>query len=273
MAKLKAREDVMASYDFSGKVVLISGAGGGFGLAAAKRFAAAGARLVLTDYSEDTLVQTRDFVSGSGCEAEVVAGDVAEPETHARLVETCLSRFGRLDIALNNAGIAHEQLRLEAIDSKTARKVLDVDILGVIFAMQAQLPVMRRQFEESGSGGVITNTASVAGLVGAPTMSVYAAAKHAVVGLTKAAAIENARKGIRINAICPAFARTDMVTKPIEQSPHGPEKAEARLISNIPMGRMGEIEEIVQAMMWVSDPENSFYTGQALALDGGLSAV
>lgn len=263
----------MASYDFAGKVVLISGAGGGFGLEAAKRFAASGAKLVLTDYSEETLSPTREFVSQSGCDAQLAAGDIADQATHAALIDTCLSAYGRLDIALNNAGIAHEQLRLEAIDAATARRVLDVDVLAVIYAMQAQLPVMRKQFEETGSGGVITNTASVAGLVGAPTMSVYAAAKHAVVGLTKAAAIENARKGIRINAICPAFARTDMVTKPIETSPHGPEKAEARLISNIPMARMGEISEIVQAMMWVSDPENSFYTGQALALDGGLSAV
>jgi len=262
----------MAQYDFSGKTVLITGAGGGFGLVAAQRFAEAGARLVLTDYNDKALEPARNLVSGSDCEAQLISGDVALEETHKTLVDACLSAYGRLDIAINNAGIAHEQMRLEAIDTDTSRRVLDVDILGVIFAMQAQLPVMQKQFAETGTGGVITNTASVAGLVGAPTMSVYAAAKHAVVGLTKSAAIENARRGIRINAICPAFARTNMVTKPIEHSPHGAEKAEARLIANIPMARMGEIEEIVQAMLWVSDDANSFYTGQALALDGGLSA-
>lgn len=272
MDRVGAREDVMTVQDFSGKTVLITGAGGGFGLVAAQRFAEAGARLVLTDYNEKALEPAREFVEGSGCEAHLVFGDVALEDTHKTLVETCLSAYGRLDIALNNAGIAHEQTRLEAIDAKTSRRVLDVDILGVIFAMQAQIPVMHKQFEETGTGGVITNTASVAGLVGAPTMAVYAAAKHAVVGLTKSAAMENARKGIRINAICPAFARTNMVTKPIKHSPHGAEKAEARLISNIPMARMGEIEEIVQAMLWVSSDANSFYTGQALALDGGLSA-
>ncbi len=262
----------MASYDFSGKTVLITGAGGGFGLAAAKRFSKAGARLVLTDYDEASLGQTRAFVAESGCEAQILAGDVAEAQTHRRLVDCALSTYGCLDIALNNAGIVHEQMPLEALDEATSRRILDVDVMGIVLAMQAQLPVMRKQFEETGKGGVITNTASVAGLVGAPTLSVYGAAKHAVVGLTKAAAIEYARKGIRINAICPAFTRTNMVTKGLESSRHGQEKAEQKLIVNVPMQRIGEIDEIVQAMLWVCDDENSFYTGQALALDGGLSA-
>ena len=108
---------------------------------------------------------------------------------------------------------------------------------------------MQKQFAESGKGGVILNTASVAGLVGAPTMSVYSAAKHAVVGLTKSAAIENARKGIRINALCPAFARTNMVETPLNQSSRGRAEAEARLTSNVPMARIGEIEEVVQTML------------------------
>ncbi|MGB7336903.1 MAG: SDR family oxidoreductase [Salaquimonas sp.] len=262
----------MAIYDFSEKSVLISGAGGGLGLAAAKRFAKAGARLVLTDYNDASLEAAKEAMAKLGTEAVFYSGDVALEQTHADLINLAISKFGRLDIALNNAGIAHEQKRLEDMGSEESRRVLEVDILGVVFAMRAQLPVMRKQFENTGKGGVILNTASVAGLVGAPTMSVYAAAKHAVVGLTKAAAMEYARKGIRINALCPAFTRTNMVTKPLETSPHGAEKAEARLISNIPMARMGEVDEVVQAMLWACDPENSFYTGQSLAMDGGLSA-
>ena len=262
----------MANYDFTGKTVLISGAGGGLGLAAAERFAKAGANLMLTDYNENTLEPTRRRMVELGTKAVFLAGDVASEETHTALIKLALENWGHLDIALNNAGIAHEQKRLEDMGADESRRVLEVDILGVIFAMRAQLPVMRRQFEENGRRGCILNTASVAGLVGAPTMSIYAAAKHAVVGLTKAPAMEYARKGIRINALCPAFTRTNMVTGPIAVSPHGPEKAEARLISSIPMARMGEVSEIVQAMLWACDDDNSFFTGQALALDGGLSA-
>lgn len=262
----------MAKYDFTGKSVLISGAGGGLGLAAAIRFAEAGANLVLTDYNDNALELAREQMSKLGNKAIFHAGDVASEETHDALVKLAVQEYGQLNIALNNAGIAHEQKRLENMGAEESRRVLEVDILGVVFAMRAQLPLMRMQFEESGIKSCILNTASVAGLVGAPTMSVYGAAKHAVVGLTKAAAMEYARKGIRINAICPAFTRTNMVTKPIAESPHGPEKAEARLISNIPMARMGEVNEIVQAMLWACDDENSFFTGQSLAMDGGLSA-
>lgn len=262
----------MATYDFAGKSVLISGAGGGLGLEAARRFGKAGARLILTDYDDKALKTVREMISSAGYQAVFLTGDTAEEATHKALVDLAVETHGRLDVALNNAGIAHEQKRLEDMGSTESRRVLEVDILGVVHAMRYQLPRMRQQFEETGEGGVILNTASVAGLVGAPTMSVYAAAKHAVVGLTRAAAIEYARKGIRVNALCPAFTRTNMVTLPLDASPHGRDKAESRLISNIPMARMGEVDEVVQAMLWACDPENSFYTGQTLALDGGLSA-
>lgn len=261
----------MTHYDFKGKTVLISGAGGGLGLAAAKRFAEAGANLVLTDLNDETLKPARDALQeNSSC--ILVAGDVTQEGLHSELVAKALEQFGRLDIALNNAGILHAQGRLEDMEAEASRRVLEVNVLAVLLAMKAQLPVMSRQFEETGTGGVILNTASVAGLVGAPTLSVYGASKHAVIGLTKSAAIEYARKGIRINALCPAFTRTAMLETPISQSRHGPELAEKKLTSNIPMARIGEIDEIVQAMLWACAPENSFYTGQTLALDGGLSA-
>ena len=261
----------MTHYDFKGKTVLISGAGGGLGLAAAKCFAEAGANLVLTDLSDETLKPARDALQ-EDFPCIFLAGDVTEESLHTELAAAAIEKFGRLDIALNNAGILHAQGRLEDMEAEASRRVLEVNVLAVLFAMKAQLPVMRRQFEETGIGGAILNTASVAGLVGAPTLSIYGAAKHAVVGLTKSAAIEYARKGIRINALCPAFTRTAMLETPLSQSRHGPELAEKKLTSNIPMARVGEVAEIVQAMLWACAPENSFYTGQTLALDGGLSA-
>ncbi len=145
--------------------------------------------------------------------------------------------------------------------------------LAVIFAMQAQLPVMQKQFEATGKGGVITNTASVAGPCWRTDHVGLCRRKTCRCRPDQGGRNRKRPQGYPDQRDLPCLRRTDMVTKPIEQSPHGAEKAEARLISNIPMGRMGEIDEIVQAMMWVSDPENSFYTGQALALDGGLSAV
>ena len=261
----------MTQYDFKGKTVLISGAGGGLGLAAAKRFAEAGANLLLTDLTEETLRPARNALKEHHA-CVFHPGDVTRESLHTELAVIAADSFGRLDIALNNAGILHDQGRVEDMDAETSRRVLEVNVLAVLFAMKAQLPVMRRQFEETGTGGVILNTASVAGLVGAPTLSVYGAAKHAVVGLTKSAAVEYARKGIRINALCPAFTRTAMLETPLSQSRHGPELAEKKLTSNIPMARVGEVHEIVQAMLWACAPENSFYTGQALVLDGGLSA-
>lgn len=262
----------MAVYDFSGKVVLISGAGGGFGRDATRRFAEAGAHLVLTDYGDRTLDTAMKIAREAGSEAVGVAGDIAEEAVSRKWVELAVETHGRIDIAINNAGIAQPQLRVDETPAELARRVIDIDVMGVFYAMHHQIARMRDQFEEDGSGGVILNTASIAGLVGAPKLAIYAAAKHAVVGLTKSAALENAHRNIRINAICPAFTKTDMVMKPLLDSPHGPEEAEQRMIGNIAMRRLGEPAEIVEAMLWACDPANSFYTGQALAVDGGLSA-
>lgn len=262
----------MAVYDFAGKTVLISGAGAGLGLAAAKRFKNANANLVLTDFDSASVKAASDLAAEFPDHIAVLSGDIADQNIHQKLIDLAINKFGRIDIAINNAGIVHDQMRIEHISSDTAKKIFDVDVFAVLFAMQAQLPVMVKQFEETGMGGVILNTASVAGIVGAPLLSAYSAAKHAVVGLTKAAAIEYAKKGIRVNALCPAFTKTQMALSPINSSPHGVDKATARMVSNVPMARLGEIEEVVQAILWACDPENSFYTGQALALDGGLSA-
>jgi NAD(P)-dependent dehydrogenase (short-subunit alcohol dehydrogenase family) len=245
---------------FDGASVLISGAAGGFGAGAARAFAAEGAKLLLTDLREETVGQIAEETG-----AVALAGDVSDPGFHAELVVKAKDAFGRLDIAVNNAGIVHDPQPLPAISPDLVRRVIDVDLLGVMWAMQAQIPQMAAQGQ-----GAIVNIASVAGLGGAPGLSAYAAAKHGVVGLTKSAAVEVARFGIRINAVCPAFARTAMVESVVKA---GDTEAEKNLTRGIPMRRVGEVAEIVPGILWAADPANSFMTGETITLDGGLSAM
>ncbi|RMF40130.1 MAG: glucose 1-dehydrogenase [Alphaproteobacteria bacterium] len=257
--------------EFSGLSVLVTGAASGFGAETARQLAAQGARLVISDLNADGLESVRAGLAAGGVECRALAGDVAEPRLSHDLVAEAVAAFGRLDIAINNAGIAHPQGRIPQIDEATARKVVAVDLLGVFWALQAQLPQMEAQYRATGRGGAIVNTASVAGLVGAPTLSIYAAAKHGVVGLTRTAATEYARRGIRVNAVCPSFARTPMAEDPLRDAPDRAE-AEAQLVRGVPMRRLAEVGEVVQAILWAASPANSFMTGQALAIDGGITA-
>jgi NAD(P)-dependent dehydrogenase (short-subunit alcohol dehydrogenase family) len=255
---------------FENLTIIVTGAARGFGFRLAERLHQAGANLVLSDLAVDP----GDIFDAFAANRFVYrAGDVAEEETSSMLVETAMERFGSLDIAFNNAGIVHDALPLPLIPSDRARSVLEVDLLGVFFAMKHQIPAMRRQFKADGRQRAIVNTASVAGIAGAPTLSVYAAAKHGVVGLTRSAAAECARHGIRINAICPSFARTDMALAAIKSSDKDAAEAEAELVRGVPMRRMAEIDEVIEAMLFAASPANSFMTGQALAVDGGITSV
>ena len=204
---------------------------------------------------------------------ETLAGDVSRWETAEALVARAVAAYGRLDVAVNNAGIGGGIAKLPQIEVAQAERLFAINLMGVFLALKAQIPAMERQFAEDGRGGVILNLASVAGVVGAPLLAVYSAAKHGVVGLTKSAAGETARKGIRINCLCPAFARTAMVESFLERMEGEAEEAEARVVAHMPMRRMAGPEEVVQAILWACAPENSFMTGHALVLDGGLSAV
>jgi NAD(P)-dependent dehydrogenase (short-subunit alcohol dehydrogenase family) len=253
-------------FDYQDRVVLITGAAGGFGRLAAAEFARAGAKLVLCDLSAEKLDELTASLPDANAISE--AGDVSQDETHRRLVARAIDTHGRLDVAINNAGVAHAFTKITETDNATMQQMLAVNVFGVFLAMKHQLPVMERQ-----NAGAILNVSSVAGVVGAPLLAAYSAAKHGVIGLTKSAAGEYARKNIRINAICPAFADTHMLTDMLDQMRGGAEAASHRIVSNMPMRRFARPEEIVQAMLWICSRENSFMTGHALVLDGGLTAV
>jgi NAD(P)-dependent dehydrogenase (short-subunit alcohol dehydrogenase family) len=252
---------------FKGMSVLITGAAGGFGLKLAQRFAAEGARLVLSDLDAGRLAEAAE---GLGAGTALLAGDIGEEALSQDLVALALSRFGGLDVAINNAGIVHDFAKLPQTPSDIARRVIEVDLLGVFFAMKHQIPAMEARFRETNARGAIVNIASVAGIAGAPKLAVYAAAKHGVVGLTRSAAVESATKGVRINAVCPSFARTAMVTGMLgEDNPAG----EAELTRGVPMRRLAEPDEIAEVVLFAADPNNAFMTGQALAADGGITAI
>jgi NAD(P)-dependent dehydrogenase (short-subunit alcohol dehydrogenase family) len=256
--------------DFSGRVVLLTGATGGFGEAAARHFAKAGASLVLSDLAEDRL---HGLAQELGGKTLALSGDVSDPALPEQLVELALTEFRRLDIAVNNAGIVHDMMPLPKIPADVAQRVINVDLMGVFYAMQAQLPVMENHFRATGETSAIVNVASVAGVVGAPMLSVYAAAKHGVVGLTKSAAIEYARRGVRINALCPSFARTPMATDFLDKAGEHRDTAEAAMVQAIPMRRLAEVEEVIAGLVYLADPASSFVTGQTVQIDGGLTAA
>ncbi len=253
-----------------GLTVLITGATGGFGRRTAEAFAETGARLVLSDIDG---AQLDALAAALPTESAVLAGDVSQEGLSRDLVALAVERFGRLDIAINNAGIVQDMAKLPDIPSDQALRVVEIDLMGVFYAMKHQLPQMERQYRQSGRGGAIVNIASVAGLAGAPRLGIYAAAKHGVVGLTRTAAVEYAGKGIRVNAVCPSYARTPMVLGALGDDPALHAAAEAELTRGVPMRRLAEVDEVVEVIRFAADPANGFMTGQALACDGGISAI
>lgn len=244
--------------NFSEKVILITGAASGFGKILAERLASMGARLVLSDLN----VSGVEAVAKS-LDAQVVtcACDVSKERDLEALCQLARETYGRLDIAINNAGIASPMKSLLETTEQDMDLNFNVNAKGVFFGMKYQIPLML----ENG-GGSILNVASMAGINGAPKLGAYAAAKHAVVGLTKTAAVEFARKNIRVNAVCPFFSPTPLVTEGL--NPEFVAVAE----QGSPMKRLGTPEEMVNAMLHIIAPDNTYLTGQAIAVDGGVSA-
>lgn len=225
---------------------------------------------MLSDLDKDAL---EAFAAGLPGETATLAGDISHEDLSEALVKLAVKRFGGLDIAINNAGVAQSFVKLPQVPSDEARRIIEVDLLGVFYAMKHQIPVMEKQFRANGAGGAIVNIASVAGLAGAARLSVYAAAKHGVVGLTRSAASEYATRGIRVNAVCPSFARTQMVGDFVKLAGGKEKDAHAELTRGVPMKRVAEVDEVVEVILFAADPKNSFMTGHTLSVDGGIMAI
>ena len=251
-----------ALLDFTGNTVLITGAGSGFGRLLSMGLASRGAKLVLTDIAESALEDTRKDVSEL-TDVVALAGDIAKESLNKQLVELALETFGRLDIAVNNAGIAHNPAPMHQMTEEIIDTQFSVNVKGVMFGMKYQIPAMLAQ-----KHGHILNVSSLAGLGGTPKGGAYAAAKHAVSGITRTAAVEYGRKNVRVNAICPFYSPTNILNIDGYNTP----EAREQLGMGSPMKRLGEPQEIVNTMMLLLSPGNSYMNGQTIAVDGGVTA-
>jgi len=254
--------------NFTNKTVLITGAASGFGKSLAQELAKRGANLVLADFNEAGLAQTVSDAESAGARVVALVGDVADEKHAEQLVASAVETFGRLDIAVNNAGIAPALGPLTQIDADTLGRQLDVNTKGVAYGLKYQLRVMSAQKD-----GAILNVSSMAGLGGTPMGSSYGAAKHAVIGLTKTAAVECGSMNVRVNAICPFFTSTPMVDNPIMNPNNNIEEVNKNLARGCPMKRIARVEEIVNVMVMMLSPANSYMNGIAVPIDGGMSAM
>jgi NAD(P)-dependent dehydrogenase (short-subunit alcohol dehydrogenase family) len=255
----------VAHPSFAGRCALVTGAASGIGRATALAFAAAGARVVLADIDQAAGAALAAGIAAQGGEAEFVRTDVADAAQVDALVARAVARFGRIDCAFNNAGIEEEHHKLADSDEALYDRMMAINVKGVWLCMRRQIAQMLAQ----GDGGVIVNTASVAGLVGAPRHAIYAASKHAVVGLTKSAAAEYGKKGIRINSVCPGVIRTPMLERALQRDPGW----EQGLVALHPIGRLGEVGDVVSAVLWLCSDGAAFVTGHQLVVDGAMTVV
>lgn len=247
-----------------GKAVMVTGGGSGIGRAAALVFAREGARVAIADVDvaggQDAAAQVR----AGGSDAVFVATDVSDAAQVEAAVALTVTRFGRLDGAFNNAGLPQAFTPLLDETEAMFERVMAVNVRGVWQCMRAQI----RQMKAQGGGGSIVNTASVAGLRGAGKMAIYSASKHAVIGLTKSAALEHARSGPRINAVCPGAIETPMLRGIVGDN----ERIEKGYLAVQPIGRFGRPEEIAEAVAWLLSDAASMVTGVAMPVDGGMTS-
>ena len=251
------------SREFEGKVAFVTGAAGGIGFATARAFAEAGAAVIITDVNENAAKAAADALTNAGHKALGLRCDVSDEAQVATAIAETISAFGRLDAAYNNAGLHAPSVETADALAEDFDRVIAVNLRGVWACMKHELRQMRKQ-----GNGTIVNCSSQSGLAGIAGLGAYTASKHGVIGLTKAAALEYARRGIRINAICPGTANTPMVAKAMKDHP-----AEMQaVIDDIPLGRMGTPEEIASAVLWLCSPGAGFMIGQIVAPDGGYTA-
>jgi NAD(P)-dependent dehydrogenase (short-subunit alcohol dehydrogenase family) len=247
---------------FVDRSVLVTGAGSGIGRATSQLFAAEGARVVAVDQDEADAEKTVALIKEAGGDALAIAADVSSEADCRGMVERTVAAYGKLNIAFNNAGVGASGFAVADEEEIAFSRLIDVNLKGVFLSMKYEIPAML-----AAGGGAIVNTASVAGLVGERGIGAYAASKHGVVGLTRTAALDYIGRGIRINAVCPGATCTRILADWFQDP-----KVEQFILSRHPIGRIAEPEEIGRAVLFLASDDASFVVGQALAVDGGLTA-
>jgi NAD(P)-dependent dehydrogenase (short-subunit alcohol dehydrogenase family) len=250
----------------SGKVALVTGAGAGIGRATALKFAEEGAKVVVSDIDRSGGEETVSLITKGGGEAVFVKADVSKPDEVNALINEAVKAFGRLDCACNNAGIEGRIAPLADQSVEDFDQVLSINLRGVFLCLQAEIRKMLT------GGGAIVNLASVAGLIGFPGLSPYVATKHGVIGLTKNAALEYGKNGIRVNSICPGGIDTRMLDSLAEQSTGGVQSSHEMMDPLHPIGRIGTPEEVAELIVWLCSTRASFVTGANIPVDGGYVA-